>query len=157
MFCFSPHLFFLLFREGIFSKLLFIRSCLILFSSVCHNSWLLLKEQERKIVSSIYTYIHIFLPSMTLATKLMTAIAQMQSERVEALLLPYHKLFKSAKITPQGMVPRTLICSLTTHICQREGSVPQYLLLSPSQVMAGSWESRSGRIPWCYCTDFCSC
>lgn len=155
--CISPYLSFLLFREGIFSKLLFIRSCLILSSSVCHNSWLLLKEQERKIPSNKSPNIHIFLPSLTLATKPMTAIPQEQSVRVQVLLLACHKSFISARITPQGMVPRTLICSLTTQICQQVGSVPQHSLLSPSQVIVGSWESRSRNFPWCYCRDFCSC
>lgn len=46
------------------------------------------------------------------------------SKSGQVFLLPCHKSFKSAKITPQGMVPRTLICSLTTHIWQLEGPVP---------------------------------
>lgn len=47
------------------------------------------------------------------------------------------------------MVPRTLICSLTTHIWQLEGPVPQHLVFSPSHVMAGSWEWGSQSTSWC--------
>lgn len=50
--CFSSFFFLylssLLFREGILSKLMFIRSSLTLFSNACHLSWFFLKEKERK-------------------------------------------------------------------------------------------------------------
>ena len=118
--------------------------CSPVLATTLGSSW---SSRKEKTPISKSPYTHTFIPFPILTIKTMAVIPWIQSVRAfKDFCCPDLNQVRSHLF----MVPRALICSLSTRIWQLEGPVPQHLLLIPSHVMARSWERVSRSTSWCH-------